>query len=176
MSLLLVATTVLGAGRASAAGCNASLPFCDPTVPTKARIEDFLSRATTMEKAGLLFGQSISRLGVPKLSTGEALHGVADGCKSDGRPGGKFCPSSFPCALNLGATLNESLWHAIGSTISTESRALKPTGGARFTPDINVSQRFPYSTLHCNMYTLHCVYDVSYRQRNASAVPRPTVG
>ena len=135
VALLAAALLVGGAG---AAGCNASMPFCDPKVATKARIADFIARATVAEKAGLLFGKGVDRLGVPSLQTGEALHGVADGCKKDGRPGGKYCPSSFPCALNLGATLNESLWHKIGSTISTESRAMRPTGGARFTPDINL--------------------------------------
>ena len=85
----------------------------------------------------MLFGQGIDRLGVPKLQTGEALHGVVDGCKKDSL-GRQFCPSSFPCALNLGASLNESLWKLIGETIATESRALQPGGGARFTPDINL--------------------------------------
>ena len=121
----------------AASGCNASLPFCDPRVGTEMRIQDLLSRATTAEKAGMLFGQGIDRLGVPKLQTGEALHGVVDGCKKDSL-GRQFCPSSFPCALNLGASLNESLWKLIGETIATESRALQPGGGARFTPDINL--------------------------------------
>lgn len=127
---------MIEAGLASAGGCNSTLPFCDPTVGTEARIKDLLSRATTAEKAGMLFGQGIDRLGVPKLETGEALHGVVNGCKKDSQ-GRQFCPSSFPCALNLGASLNESLWKLVGETIATESRALQPGGGARFTPDIN---------------------------------------
>ena len=105
--------------------CNASLPFCDPSVPTEARIKDLLGRATTLEKASMLFGGSIERLGVPKLETGEALHGVVNGCEKDSA-GRSFCPSSFPCALNLGATLNESLWKMVGATIGTESRAVQP--------------------------------------------------
>jgi hypothetical protein len=134
---LVALLLLLSITEASASGCNASLPFCDPTVPTEARIKDFLGRATTLEKAGLLFGKSIDRLGVPKLTTGEALHGVAQGCEKDST-GREFCPSSFPCALNLGASLNESLWKLVGETIGTESRAVQPGGGARFTPDINL--------------------------------------
>eukprot|EP01043_Picozoa_sp_COSAG02_P027494 COSAG02_NODE_1626_length_11587_cov_49.302577_5_plen_171_part_00 len=140
-SLFMVAVLLLAEVthpvHATAAGCNASLPFCDPTVGTEMRIKDLLSRATTAEKAGMLFGQGIVRLGVPKLQTGEALHGVVNGCKKDSQ-GRQFCPSSFPCALNLGASLNESLWKLVGETIATESRALQPGGGARFTPDINL--------------------------------------
>eukprot|EP01046_Picozoa_sp_COSAG06_P047885 COSAG06_NODE_7050_length_2656_cov_29.276588_1_plen_231_part_10 len=134
---LVALLLLLSITEAFASGCNASLPFCDPTAPTEARIKDFLGRATTLEKAGLLFGKSIDRLGVPKLTTGEALHGVAQGCEKDSM-GREFCPSSFPCALNLGASLNESLWKLVGETIATESRAVQPGGGARFTPDINL--------------------------------------
>ena len=70
MALLAAALLVGGAG---AAGCNASMPFCDPKVATKARIADFIARATVAEKAGLLFGKGVDRLGVPSLQTGEAL-------------------------------------------------------------------------------------------------------
>lgn len=135
-AVLLLADLTLSV-NALAAGCNASLPFCDPSVGAEMRIKDLLSRATTAEKAGMLFGQGIARLGVPKLQTGEALHGVVNDCKKDSQ-GRQFCPSSFPCALNLGASLNESLWKLVGETIATESRALQPGGGARFTPDINL--------------------------------------
>ena len=38
----------------------------------------------------------------------------------------------------MGASLNDSLWKAVGAVISTESRAMIPSGGARFTPDINM--------------------------------------
>ena len=136
------AALVLAVFPAAALGspaCNASLPYCNPTFATEARIKNgrLLSRATTLEKASMLFGGSIDRLGVPKLEMGEALHGVVNGCEKDSA-GREFCPSSFPCALNLGATLNESLWKKIGATIGTESRAVQPGGGARFTPDINL--------------------------------------
>jgi beta-glucosidase-like glycosyl hydrolase len=38
----------------------------------------------------------------------------------------------------MGASLNDSLWNLVGATIATESRALQPAGGARWTPDINL--------------------------------------
>ena len=138
LRLLCGATTLsCTAAHALVGGCNVSLPFCDPAVGTEARIKNFLSMATTAEKASMLYGGSVARLGVPKLETGEALHGVVAGCGKDST-GRAFCPTSFPCALNLGATLNTSLFKMVGQQISTESRALQPGGGARFTPDINL--------------------------------------
>lgn len=50
------------------------------------------------------------------------------------------CPTSFPHATLLAATFNESLWRTIGSTISTEARALHNQGIAGLSfwaPDIN---------------------------------------
>ena len=122
---------------ARAVPCNASVPYCNISVGREARVYDLLMRASIAEKAGLLFGKGIDRLGVPSLRTGEALHGVVSNCGKDEK-GRDFCPSSFPCALNLGATLNRTLWSAVGGRIGLECRALQPDGGARFTPDINL--------------------------------------
>ena len=74
---------------------------------------------------------------MPSFPTGEALHGVNAGCGVD-TAGRKYCPTSFPSALGMGASLNDTLWNLVGSTISTESRALTPAGGARWAPDINL--------------------------------------
>ena len=120
-------------------------PYCDPAQPSEVRILNLLSLATLQEKVGLLIGRSIDRLNVPKLTTGEALHGVASGCGSD--KGRRYCPTSFPSALGLGASRNATLWHRIGQQISSESRALVPAGGARWTPDINLFRDPRYGTL-----------------------------
>ena len=96
-----------------------------------------LSLATLEEKIAHVTHGGIPRLGVPAVPVGEALHGVNAGCGVDSA-GRKYCPTSFPSALGLGASLNDSLWNLVGATIATESRALVPAGGARWAPDINL--------------------------------------
>lgn len=112
--------------------CNATYPFCQAAVAPRDRVANFLSLATLQEKAGLLYGQGVPRLGVPKLATGEALHGVVADCR------GAVCPTSFPSALGLSASFNKSLFFAVGAAISLEARALEPAGSARFAPDVNL--------------------------------------
>ena len=117
--------------------CNASFLFCNASIPTELRIRAFLKLATIEEKAGLTYGQDVRRLGVPKLQTGEALHGVVQSCV-DGRGQASVCPTSFPSALGLGASFNESLFFAVGAAIATESRALQPQGTNRWAPNVNL--------------------------------------
>lgn len=117
--------------------CNTSYLFCNASIPTELRIRALLKLATLEEKAGLTYGRDIERLGVPKLQTGEALHGVVQGCVG-GHGRDPVCPTSFPSALGLGASFNESLFAAVGAAIATESRALQPGGTNRWAPDVNL--------------------------------------
>lgn len=54
-----------------------------------------------------------SRLGIPVIFTGEALHGIS------GTRG-----TVFPCPINLGATFDPELVHEVGEAIGAETRAL----------------------------------------------------
>ncbi|MBD5394067.1 MAG: beta-glucosidase [Lachnospiraceae bacterium] len=54
-----------------------------------------------------------SRLGIPAIFTGEALHGIS------GLRG-----TVFPCPVNFGATFDPDLIHEVGSAIGRETRAL----------------------------------------------------
>jgi len=54
-----------------------------------------------------------SRLGIPVIFTGEALHGIS------GTRG-----TVFPCPINLGATFDPALVHEVGRAIGAETRAL----------------------------------------------------
>lgn len=54
-----------------------------------------------------------SRLGIPCIFTGEALHGIS------GTRG-----TIFPCPINWGATFNPDLVHEIGKAIGAETRSL----------------------------------------------------
>jgi hypothetical protein len=134
-------------------GCNATMgAYCNASVPTEERIKNLLSLATLEERIKHVTHGGIPRLGVPAVPCGEALHGVNAGCGVD-TAGRKFCPTSFPSALGMGASLNESLWNMVGATISTESRAMQPAGGARWAPDINLfrgaRRRSPLSPAAC---------------------------
>ena len=122
------------------------LPYCNASAPAAARAADLAARLGIYDLRLLLGGWYFSagapRLGLPRISFAEALHGLGAGC------GPRFenasyatsgCPSSFPHATLLGATFNRSLWHAIGGAISTEARATKG-GLLLYTPDINLSR------------------------------------
>ena len=54
-----------------------------------------------------------SRLGIPVIFTGEALHGIS------GTRG-----TIFPCPINLGATFDRELVNEVGQAIGRETRAL----------------------------------------------------
>ena len=54
-----------------------------------------------------------SRLGIPVIFTGEALHGIS-GVRG----------TVFPCPLNFGATFDPELVHEVGEAIGRETRAL----------------------------------------------------
>ena len=54
-----------------------------------------------------------SRLGIPVIFTGEALHGIS-GIRG----------TVFPCPINLGATFDPELVHEIGGAIGRETRSL----------------------------------------------------
>eukprot|EP01084_Bolivina_argentea_P263558 446125_1 len=82
----------------------------------------------------------IPRLGVPKNSFHEALHGVLVGCGAIYQ-NNTGCPTSFPHATLLGATFNRSLWRHIGEAISTEARSFANQGISGlyyWAPDINL--------------------------------------
>lgn len=122
------------------------LPLCNASLPPAARAADALSRMLPAEKAAFLAvsNNGVPRLGVPRLSYGEALHGVLSGCGARAPPVPGFastgCATSFPTALALGASFNRTLWHAIGAVIGTEGRALFNQGVAQsmyFTPNVN---------------------------------------
>jgi hypothetical protein len=126
----------------------AGLPYCDAALPAEARVADLVPRLQPVEAAALLSVSSngVPRLGIPPLRFGEALHGVLSGCgapHADPSTGytSSGCPTSFPTGLALGATLNRSLWAAVGRAIGTEARALFNQGfiaqSILFTPDIN---------------------------------------
>ena len=136
-------TLCLDAGTAvNCATQDPLLPYCNPALPTPARVADLLARMVPVEKAAMLAASNngVPRLGVPPLRYGEALHGVLSGC-GEAAPGSTGCPTSFPTGLGLGSAFNRSLWRAVGETIGTEARALYNQGGIAqgmlFTPDVN---------------------------------------
>ena len=139
VSLAAQPAVCLAAGS-SVAGC-ADAPFsarlyCDPDAYTTDRVADLVPRLEAYEWAQLLFNKDLigaPRLGVPRIWFGESLHGTVSGCGAPFTdPATGFtstgCPTSFPHALALGATLNRSLWTAVAGAISTENRGLHNQG------------------------------------------------
>ncbi|GHH29409.1 glycoside hydrolase family 3 protein [Lentzea cavernae] len=92
------------------------LPFRDPALPTRKRIDDLLARLTPDERLAMLhqYSPAVPRLGLGAFRTGtEALHGVA-----------WLGPATvFPQAVGLGATWDEELVRRVAEATSIELRA-----------------------------------------------------
>ncbi|KAJ9457382.1 putative beta-D-xylosidase 5 [Diplonema papillatum] len=116
---------------------------CDVHQTPEVRAVNIVAMLETAEKISLMDNAALS---VPRLGIGayqwwsEALHGVANS------PGVNFSAptlyaTSFPQVIGTSASFNKSLWHAIGSAISTEARAFNNAGHAGltfWTPNINL--------------------------------------
>jgi len=90
--------------------------YLDESLPTARRVADLVSRMTLAEKVSQMkdVAPAIERLGIPAYNWwNEALHGVA-------RSG---LATSFPQAIGLAATWNDSLMFRTASVISDEARA-----------------------------------------------------
>lgn len=128
-------------------GClniSKSLPFCDTTLSTQARVEDFVSRLSLTEKLGLLgpdpltgvdscnfMDAGVARLGLPPyMHLVETNTAVASACYAPQK-----CATEFVGPTGLAASFNRSLWHAKGDAISTEMRAFNNLNWHRATSD-----------------------------------------
>ncbi|MEU7476923.1 glycoside hydrolase family 3 C-terminal domain-containing protein [Lentzea sp. NPDC042327] len=92
------------------------LPFRDPSLPTRKRIDDLLGRLMPDERLAMLhqYSPAVPRLGLAAFRTGtEALHGVAWLGQA----------TVFPQAVGLGATWDEELVHRVAEATAVELRA-----------------------------------------------------
>lgn len=118
ISLALVFTILLSLSSAKS-GFTQSVapePFRNPKLPIDTRVDDLVSRMTLEEKVSQMTNTApaIDRLGIPAYDWwNEALHGVA-------RAG---IATTFPQAIGLAATFDESLIFDVADVISTEGRA-----------------------------------------------------
>ncbi|HEY6224154.1 MAG TPA: glycoside hydrolase family 3 C-terminal domain-containing protein [Gemmatimonadales bacterium] len=109
--------TLLLLGATIAAPLAAQTPdYRNPDLPFTRRVDDLVSRLTLAEKVSQMMdvAPGIERLGIPAYNWwNEALHGVA-------RSG---LATSFPQAIGLAATWDDSLLYRVASVISDEARA-----------------------------------------------------
>jgi beta-glucosidase-like glycosyl hydrolase len=146
-------------GAACLTPATASLPFCDPSQPTAARIADLVSRLTVSEKIGLLgtlpnsdtcagLDAGVPRLDIPALSNLiECTGSVSSNCFVD-TDGSYSCPTVFPSPLAVAASFNRSLMRLRGAVTGMEARAFNnlhvnriggnPVDLLAFGPDLNV--------------------------------------
>ncbi|EQC24992.1 hypothetical protein SDRG_17112 [Saprolegnia diclina VS20] len=120
-----------------------SYPFCDPTLPLDARVDDLVARIPLLEIPGLLGDNSTGSpsAGLPSYCWwSEGLHGVALS------PAVRFAApttsaTSFPMIISVAASFNRTLWHAMGNVIATEARAFHSVdhGGLTYwAPNMNI--------------------------------------
>ena len=130
-------------GTCDAGQPAAGLPLCNASLPFPERVASLVANLSNAETVPLFNTGSlgVSRLGVrPWQWWSEALHGVANS------PGVTFSgpvpgATSFPQVCTTAMAFNRSLWLGIGSTISTEARAMNNAGLAGLTywaPNINI--------------------------------------
>ena len=133
-----------------------SLPFCNASLPTSARVADAVSRMPLSEKLYSMYRQFGSPFvacggagGAPSLGidalprTSECVHGVSAGCTEVA--GVRRCPTLFANGGAMGASFNRSLWRAIGGVIGDELRALAnlgggPSGFSCWSPQLNLAR------------------------------------
>ena len=115
------------ASGASAAGCDATLPFRNPSLPLTTRISDLTGRLTTAQKVSLLhqYEPAIGApLCLPDFKTGtEALHGVA--WSTDKTNGGAVVDANgttFPQAVGLASTWDPTLIGQVGNAVGQDAR------------------------------------------------------
>ena len=117
LTMAHVAWLAIAAGATAPAGATAQAPdYRNESLPTAQRVRDLVSRMSLVEKVGQMkdVAPAIDRLGVPAYNWwNEALHGVA-------RSG---LATSFPQAIGLAATWNDSLMFRTATVISDEARA-----------------------------------------------------
>ncbi|PBC70356.1 beta-glucosidase [Streptomyces sp. TLI_235] len=92
------------------------LPFRDPALPLRKRIDDLLGRLTPEERTAMLhqYAPAVPRLGIAAFRTGsEALHGVSWLGEA----------TVFPQAVGLGASWDEALLRRVAEAVSVELRA-----------------------------------------------------
>lgn len=100
----------------STAAVSATPHFRDPGLPLAQRVDELLSQLTDEERIAMLhqYSPAIPRLGVGEFRTGtETLHGVAWLGEA----------TTFPQAVGLGASWDESLVREVAEAVSVEQRA-----------------------------------------------------
>ena len=162
--VLIVPVSGVGVPLTCASEPFKSLPFCDESLPTSARVADALSRMPLSEKLNAMYRPFGSPFvdcggngGVPSLGiafmpqTAECLHGVGVGCIQIN--GTRRCPTLFPNAVMMAASFNRSLFGAVGATIGDEMRAVaniqnSPSGTSCWAPNGNVCHKQQRAYLH----------------------------
>lgn len=149
MSGLCLTASSIGAKPCSLAA-NRGLPFCNASLTPAARAADLVARIRTnltllglqlAASAGSAYPGGIPALHIPAPTYSEALHGAVCGCHFSAGRNGTVCPSSFPHALALAASLNTTLFGLVGDAIGLEARALhnvEHCGPFLWSPDINL--------------------------------------
>ena len=110
-------------GWEACSGSFASLPFCDTSASTEARLADLVARVSTADAGTQLTARespAMGAIGVPSYYWGtNAIHGMQNvQCLKDGQ-----CPTSFPAPCALSAAFNRSVARNLGRVIGRELRA-----------------------------------------------------
>lgn len=112
-------------------GPTMTLPFRDPAVPLRERVDDLLARLDPDERLAMLHqhAPAVPRLGLAAFRTGtEAAHGVA-----------WLGPATvFPQPVGLAATWDPDLLRRVGRAVGREVRARKLTD-----PDVSLNAWSP---------------------------------
>jgi beta-glucosidase len=116
-SVIALLTTAAAAAALSCADPPLNTyPYCNTSLPVELRVADLLARMSLDEKASILDAgvPAIARLGLPSMSSGEALHGACTGCISPDK-----CATSFPAPIALGAAFDQqvTLFYSFGNRI-----------------------------------------------------------
>ncbi len=116
LSIAAVTWTSQVCGQPESEPVQEMLPYQNPDLAFKQRVDDLVSRMTLEEKVGqtLYNAPAVERLGIPSYNWwNEALHGVARAGRA----------TVFPQAIGLAATWDTGLMLKVAEVIADEARA-----------------------------------------------------
>lgn len=119
---------------------SAQYPFLNPSLPAEERISNLISLMTPEEKAAVIMGEGVPRLGVASPGSTEAIHGIVRGgntlfmplaISNDDRAVASekmIHSTTFPQGYGLGETWDKSVLKLVGEVMAREARYYSQEG------------------------------------------------
>ena len=136
----VIASALVLCGMLGAQEKGYQYPFQNPNLSMDERLDNLISLMTSDEKAAVIMGQGVPRLGVASTGSTEAIHGIVRGGSSIFLPlpvsnderastrGTMVNSTAFPQGYGLGETWDKDMLKLVGEVMSWEARYYSQEG------------------------------------------------